>query len=153
MKNAVVISLVSLAVLAAVGLSLGQTRSTPQPKTGLTPEARQAILTVGDDLTKLVDAHGRYVRASLEAEALTAKLLQSVREVSRLAAEADKTGAAGRDKLNQAIQDMTEMSQSFNLQYLGLQNQMQDENRRFTLLSNVMKTKHDTAKNAIGNIR
>src|SRR5512135_2989958 len=114
MKRTVVISLVSLAVLAAIGSSLGQTRNAPQPKTGLTPDARQAILTVGDDLTKLVDAHGRYVRASLEAEALTAKMLQSVKEVSRLMAEADKTGAAGRDKLRQAIQDMDEMSQSFN---------------------------------------
>jgi len=48
---------------------------------------------------------------------------------------------------------MTEMSQSFNLQYLGLQQAMQDENRRFTLVSNIMKNKHDTAKNAINNIR
>jgi hypothetical protein len=30
---------------------------------------------------------------------------------------------------------------------------MQDENRRFTLVSNIMKTKHDTAKNAINNVR
>jgi len=47
----------------------------------------------------------------------------------------------------------SEMSQSFNLQYLGLQQAMQDENRRFTLVSNIMKNKHDTAKNAINNIR
>jgi len=48
---------------------------------------------------------------------------------------------------------LMEMSQSFNLQYLGLQQAMQDENRRFTLVSNIMKNKHDTAKNAINNIR
>jgi hypothetical protein len=48
---------------------------------------------------------------------------------------------------------MTEMNQSFNLQYLGLQQAMQDENRRFTLVSNIMKNKHDTAKNSINNIR
>jgi hypothetical protein len=48
---------------------------------------------------------------------------------------------------------LMEMNQSFNLQYLGLQQAMQDENRRFTLVSNIMKTKHDTAKNAINNIR
>lgn len=48
---------------------------------------------------------------------------------------------------------MAEMNQSFNLQYLGLQQQMQDENRRFTLVSNIMKNKHDTAKNSINNIR
>jgi hypothetical protein len=42
---------------------------------------------------------------------------------------------------------------SFNMQYLMLQQHMQDENRRFTLLSNIMKTKHDTAENSISNVR
>jgi hypothetical protein len=36
---------------------------------------------------------------------------------------------------------------------LGLQQAMQNENRQFTTVSNVMKTKHDTAKNAISNVR
>ena len=48
---------------------------------------------------------------------------------------------------------MMEMNQSFNLQYLGLQNKLSDENRRYTLVSNIMKNKHDTARNAINNIR
>ena len=38
-------------------------------------------------------------------------------------------------------------------QYLALQEKMQNENRQFTTLSNVMKTKHDTAKNSISNVR
>lgn len=46
-----------------------------------------------------------------------------------------------------------EMQSSFNMKYLMLQQQMQSENRQFTTLSNVMKTKHDTAKNAISNVR
>ena len=46
-----------------------------------------------------------------------------------------------------------EMNQSFNLQYLELQQAMQDENRQFTMVSNIMKNKHDTAKNSINNIR
>jgi len=50
-------------------------------------------------------------------------------------------------------QRMQEMNESFSMQYLALQQKMQDENRRFTLLSNIMKTKHDTAKNSISNIR
>jgi hypothetical protein len=48
---------------------------------------------------------------------------------------------------------MMEMNQSFNLQYLALQQAMQDENRQFSLVSNIMKNKHDTAKNSINNIR
>jgi hypothetical protein len=48
---------------------------------------------------------------------------------------------------------MQELNQSFNLQYLSLQQNMQADNRQFTTLSNIMKTKHDTAKNSINNVR
>jgi hypothetical protein len=46
-----------------------------------------------------------------------------------------------------------EMQQSFNLQYLTLQNQIQSENRQFCLMSNIMETRHDTAQNSISNLR
>jgi len=55
--------------------------------------------------------------------------------------------------LMNATKSMQEMSQSFNLQYLQLQQDMQQENRQFTLVSNIMKTKHDAVENAINNIR
>ena len=48
---------------------------------------------------------------------------------------------------------MQEIDQSFNLQYLQLQNKISHENRQFTMISNIMKNKHDTAKNAINNLR
>lgn len=47
----------------------------------------------------------------------------------------------------------TEMDASFNLEYLQLQQDMQAQNRQFTLVSNIMKVKHDTAKAAINNVR
>lgn len=50
-------------------------------------------------------------------------------------------------------QQMQETQMSFNLQYLQLQSQMQQENRAYTTVSNIMKTKHDTVKNSISNIR
>ena len=53
----------------------------------------------------------------------------------------------------QATREMQEMNQQFNLQYLNLQQDMQQENRKFTAISNVMKTKHDTAKSMIQNVR
>jgi hypothetical protein len=43
--------------------------------------------------------------------------------------------------------------QSFNLQYLQLQSALQDQNRRYELVSNIMKAKHDTVKNSISNVR
>lgn len=39
------------------------------------------------------------------------------------------------------------------MELIALQQQMQDENRRYSTLSNVLKARHETAKNAIGNIR
>jgi hypothetical protein len=48
---------------------------------------------------------------------------------------------------------LQEMQMSFNLQYLQLQNQMQNENRQFTMISNIMKTRHDTVRNSISNVR
>lgn len=62
------------------------------------------------------------------------------------------TGNAQQDLMNQTKQ-MQEMMASFNLQYLQLQEKMQHENRSFTTISNVMKTKHDTAKASINNVR
>jgi hypothetical protein len=51
------------------------------------------------------------------------------------------------------MHQMQRESQSFNLQLLNLQTDVQNENRRFTTLSNVIKSSHDTAKAAVGNIR
>ncbi len=40
-----------------------------------------------------------------------------------------------------------------NLYYLQLQEQMSAESRSYSAISNVLKARHDTMKNAIGNIR
>ena len=63
-------------------------------------------------------------------------------------------GAAnGEMDMMSRSENMMEMNQKFNLEYLNLQQDMQAENRKFTTLSNVMKTKHDTAKATINNVR
>ena len=53
----------------------------------------------------------------------------------------------------QATQQMQTTQMNLNLQYLQLQSQTQNENRNYTAVSNIMKTKHDTVKNSISNIR
>ncbi len=62
-------------------------------------------------------------------------------------------GAGNQADLMAQTKDMQEMMASFNLEYLQLQEKMQGENRSFSTISNVMKTKHDTAKSSITNIR
>jgi hypothetical protein len=59
----------------------------------------------------------------------------------------------GQQPLLDATKQMQETQMSFNLQYLQLQSQMQHENRSYTAISNIMKTKHDTVKNSISNVR
>lgn len=58
-------------------------------------------------------------------------------------------GAEGGGGIESVLAD----SQAFNLYYLQLQEQISAENRQFSTLSNVLKARHDTVKNAIGNIR
>lgn len=52
-----------------------------------------------------------------------------------------------------ATQRTAEFQASFNLQYLELQQRIQQDTRQFNLISNIMKTKHDAAKNALNNVR
>jgi len=62
-------------------------------------------------------------------------------------------GSSGQAGPTSDTRPMPETQMSFNLQYLQLQSQMQNENRSYTAISNIMKTKHDTVKNSISNIR
>ena len=63
----------------------------------------------------------------------------------------DPTGGAPGDHPN--VENVLADSQAFNLYYLQLQEQISAENRSYTTMSNVLKARHDTVKNAIGNIR
>jgi hypothetical protein len=75
----------------------------------------------------------------------------------KLSNAATAVGSAAGGDSSQALLDATKQMQetqmSFNLQYLQLQTQMQNDNRQYTAVSNIMKTKHDTVKNSISNIR
>jgi hypothetical protein len=64
---------------------------------------------------------------------------------------ASSTGSDSSDLAT--MQAMQRESQVFNMQLLGLQEQVQQDNQRFTTLSNVLRAKHDTAKAAVSNIR
>lgn len=63
------------------------------------------------------------------------------------------TAGSGYGEVMDATARMTELNAAFNLRYLQLQQQIQADTRQFNLVSNVLKTKHDAAKNALANIR
>ncbi len=72
--------------------------------------------------------------------------------LSGAAGPAPGATAGGGSDIIGATRELQQQAQSFNLQYLQLQESLQRESREFTALSNVMKVKHDSAKAAIGNI-
>ena len=51
-----------------------------------------------------------------------------------------------------STQQMQGTQMSFNLQYLGLQDSMQQENRDYSCTSNILKTRQGTKRNTISNI-
>jgi hypothetical protein len=65
---------------------------------------------------------------------------------------AGATGAGGSGE-GSGVESALAQSQEFNLYYLQLQEQLAAENRAYSAMSNVLKARHDTVKNAIGNIR
>jgi len=62
-------------------------------------------------------------------------------------------GGAAEGSSAGGMDDMLARNADMNLYYLQLQERISAESRAYTTLSNVLKTRHDTVKNAIGNIR
>jgi hypothetical protein len=75
-----------------------------------------------------------------------ARKMEEFSEKSMHFLERIRISAGSQAELIETTKEMQEMQMSFNLQYLQLQNQIQNENRQFTMVSNIMKVKHDTAK-------
>ncbi len=63
---------------------------------------------------------------------------------------ADVRGVGGQPP---SIERVLDQNADQNLYFLGLQERISQENRAFTAVSNVLKARHETVKNAIGNIR
>ncbi len=52
----------------------------------------------------------------------------------------------------QQAQSLLAQQEASNMQYLGLQQQCNDQNQKYTCLSNVIKIRYDTTKNTIANV-
>ncbi len=64
----------------------------------------------------------------------------------------DSGGTGGPQDQLDKMWAMQRESQMFNMQYLQLQTEIQNDNRAFSTMSNLMKVRHDTAKSAINNM-
>lgn len=61
--------------------------------------------------------------------------------------------AAGAAGPGGGIESALSQNADQNMYFLALQERISQESRSYTALSNVLKTRHETVKNAIGNIR
>ena len=110
-------------------------------------DVRKTAGELAVDLAALEKSHLAYRAAAEKALRNQAALARLAEAVAKLAE------SSGNAKLMAESRKMQEMNMSFNMQYLALQRKMQQESRQFTLLTNVMKTKHETVKNSISNVR
>lgn len=125
-------------------------------KAKLTPEDRETLAQLSAKVRKALPRNaqvpGDVIKIlSASSHGLTQEEIDALGVYVSGEVSSDRSSGGSNSPL-QATQQMQETQMSFNLQYLQLQSQMQNENRNYTMVSNIMKTKHDTAKNTISNI-
>jgi CRISPR/Cas system-associated endonuclease/helicase Cas3 len=119
---------------------------------------REIRMTNEDEaMKKLIQIAAHYGYSFTEGDIEDLCLLMAVTEVQ------NETGREIRqEKLKLLINDSSilqatratqKMNIQFYMQYLILQQRMQEENRQFQTISNIMKAKHDIAMNIINNLR
>jgi DNA repair exonuclease SbcCD ATPase subunit len=151
-KRMLLVAVMLLSLLAAVAQqkSAGDTMAIHTRA-----DAVLAMDQLQSDLAQLNTSHQNYREAAEKLATLYSSLSKRTEAVATAARalKPDHVDPKALSQLLTATSQLEEMQQSFNMQYLALQESMQDEARRFTLLSNIMKTKHDTVKNSISNMR
>ena len=172
MKNRLLVSLLLVTVAAPLRISMAATpqearmsetsatvsqflASHQRVKAKLTAEDRELLDQLSAKVRKVLPRNAKIPADVIKVLSASTHGL-SQEEIDALASyvsgEISGEGSS-QSSLLQATQQMQETQMSFDLQYLQLQSQMQNENRSYTMVSNIMKTKHDTVKNTISNIR
>lgn len=134
----------------AAGVDPGRVAAAPAPDRAQT---RTMLEEISADLTRMHTGLTQAGSALAQGRAMYQQYDQQLAGFLQLATRAGAGDAAALAQLPAATKRMEEARMSFNLQYLQLQSQTQNDNRQFTTLSNVLKTRHDTVKNSISNVR
>lgn len=136
---------------AAASLHVAETRARTAPR----EEGRgfgRALRSGADVVLKGVEVGATVVGGPI-AGAAVREVRQGIAPRSGGPLGGNGTGADHEQTTMDEMRAMQQESQAFNMQYLALQEEVQQENRRFSTISNVLKAKHETAKTAIANIR
>lgn len=115
--------------------------------------------SVTHDLSQLDTSHARVLESAEAVAALYAELSAGIEEVARLAERLSMestdraTTTRLQDQLLQTIGGLQQMQIEAHMQFLALQNQMQQESRQYQTISNALKARHDAAMSAIRNMK
>ena len=126
-------------------------RVTPPPARPFTQVMRagaQAIVTGAEAAASTLPG-GPVLAASLRPGPSVSDAGHSAARPEGPTGTAAQGGAAGEP----SMEDMLSRHADQNLYYLELQERISAESRTYSALSNVLKARHDTIKNAIGNLR
>lgn len=110
------------------------------------------ISAIAGEINEAEEALTRLNAHVKRLEVLQAKVAEAIAERSNAVAALLGKADAGAS-VTAALTRLRAVEKSTSTALLKLQSQMQHENRAFTSVSNVLKTRHDTVKNTIGNIR
>jgi len=153
MKKCMLLCVVTL--LSLLTAAAGQKAANAPVVIHTRADAVQAMDQIQSHFAELNTSHQNYREAAEKLVTLYAELSKKAEAVAAAAraVRSEHPDPKALSQLLTATSQMQETQMSFNLQYLQLQNSMQNENRQYTMVSNIMKTKHDTVKNSINNIR
>lgn len=153
-RNPIILKAIAVVFLGAfICVGKGASRNGVFQTFTISAEGRAAILAISDDLKELQKNHENYVKAAAELDGLYAKLSDQAQAVARLASEIEKSQNDKMNALLKAIQKMEEMQQGLKAIHHDSQSKMTEEDRKFAMVSKIIKDRHDTSKNAIANIR
>lgn len=138
--------LVLLATLPVAAAAQQPSAAKPRmmPPAGAT--LRPTLDSLGTDLAALEASHARTLQ-HLHQQGIIH------RDLAARVAALPEPRPGSDPALADAVRALRRDAVQWNLQFQALQERVREESRRFQTISNAMKTRHDTAKNAIGNIR
>ena len=140
-------------LLGVLGLVLATTTATAD-SAPTRAEVLRLQNEVGAHMVEVGATFGRYAGDAQKVSALYLKLDEKATALRKAGAACTNGCSPDQGKaLLAAAKDLEQSQMSFTLQYLQLQTELQNENRSYTAVSNIMKTKHDTVKSSIANIR
>jgi DNA repair ATPase RecN len=156
-RTVLLIGFIGLAGVSIAAVSTAQQRQTAiaAAQSNSRAELTDRMTQIQNDLTSLDRSHQTYREAAEKLGGFYSELSKKADVVFKASGtvSSGKADPAALANLQTAIKEMRQTQMNFNMQYLQLQEKMQNENRQYTTVSNILKTKHDTVKNSINNVR